>query len=43
LVHTKANDITLDTALDGMSLLLHPGAVKYYREAGVTVPAELIG
>ncbi len=42
-IHTKANDITLDTALDGMSLLLHPGAVKYYGEAGVTVPAELIG
>ena len=42
-IHTKANDITLDTALDGMSLLLHSGAVKYYEEAGVTVPAELIG
>ncbi|MCK4512548.1 TAXI family TRAP transporter solute-binding subunit, partial [bacterium] len=42
-IHTKANDITLDTALDGMSLLLHSGAVKYYKEAGVTVPAELIG
>ncbi|MBE9505607.1 MAG: TAXI family TRAP transporter solute-binding subunit [Chloroflexi bacterium] len=42
-IHTKANDITLDTALDGMSLLLHSGAVKYYKEAGVTVPAKLIG
>jgi TRAP transporter TAXI family solute receptor len=42
-IHTKANDITLDTALDGMSLLLHSGAVKYYKEAGVSVPAELIG
>ena len=42
-IHTKVNDITLDTALDGMSLLLHSGAVKYYKEAGVSVPAELLG
>jgi len=41
--HTKANEITLQTALDGMSLVLHPGAVKYYKEASVTVPAALAG
>ena len=41
--HTKANDITLDSALDGMSLVLHAGAVKYYKEVGVTVPAALVG
>jgi TRAP-type uncharacterized transport system substrate-binding protein len=41
--HTKANEITLDGALDGMSVVLHPGAVKYYKEAGVSVPAELQG
>lgn len=39
--HTKANEIALEAALDGMSLVLHPGAVKYYKEAGVTVPAAL--
>jgi len=39
--HVKAADITLDTALDGMSLILHPGAVKYYEEKGILVPAEL--
>jgi len=42
-VHTKANDITPDTALDGMSLLLHPGAIAYYEETGVAVPASLKG
>jgi len=41
--HTKGNEVTLQTALDGMSLKLHPGAVKYYKEAGVTVPAALQG
>ena len=41
--HTKGNEVTLETALDGMSLVLHPGAVKYYREAGVNVPAALAG
>lgn len=39
--HTKGNEVTLATALDGMSLKLHPGAVKYYKEAGVTVPANM--
>ena len=41
--HTKGNEVSLQTALDGMSLVLHPGAVKYYREAGVTVPPLLVG
>ncbi|MBN1152723.1 MAG: TAXI family TRAP transporter solute-binding subunit [Dehalococcoidia bacterium] len=40
--HTKGNEVSLDTALDGMSLKLHPGAVKYYKEAGVNVPAGMM-
>jgi len=40
--HTKGNEVTIETALDGMSLKLHPGAVKYYKEAGVNVPASMI-
>ncbi len=39
--HVRAANITLGTALDGMSLILHPGAVKYYEEKGIKVPAEL--
>lgn len=30
--HQRGKDITLDTALDGMSVELHPGAQKYYDE-----------
>ena len=39
--HTKGNEVTLQSAIDGMSLKLHPGAVKYYREAGLNVPAGM--
>lgn len=42
-VHVKARDITLDTALDGMSLVLHSGAIKYYEDKGIKVPTELKG
>jgi TRAP transporter TAXI family solute receptor len=33
--HKRAKDITLETALDGMSIPLHPGAEKYYKEVGL--------
>jgi uncharacterized protein len=33
--HAKGKDVTLDTALDGMAIPLHPGAEKYYREKGL--------
>lgn len=33
--HKRGEDITLETALDGMSIDLHPGAKKYYDEKGI--------
>ena len=33
--HPKAMKITLDTALDGIAIPLHPGAERYYREIGL--------
>jgi TRAP transporter TAXI family solute receptor len=33
--HAKGKDVTLDTALSGMAIPLHPGAAKYYREKGM--------
>lgn len=33
--HAKASYISLDTALDGVSVDLHPGAIKYYQEIGL--------
>jgi TRAP transporter TAXI family solute receptor len=32
----------VDTALDGMPIPLHPGAVKFYKEHGVKVPGDLM-
>lgn len=33
--HAKGHAITLETALDGIGIPLHPGAERYYRDAGV--------
>ncbi|NLK44596.1 MAG: TAXI family TRAP transporter solute-binding subunit [Tissierellia bacterium] len=33
--HSRGNDISLETALKGMPIELHPGAKKYYDEMGV--------
>ena len=33
--HKRAKDITLETALEGMPIPLHPGAEKYYKEVGL--------
>jgi len=35
LAHARAKSITLETALDGISIPLHPGAEKFYKEAGM--------
>lgn len=34
-VHVKGKEITLDTALESISVPLHPGAERYYREKGL--------
>ncbi|MCA1774809.1 MAG: TAXI family TRAP transporter solute-binding subunit [Loktanella sp.] len=33
--HQKGREITLETALDGIAIPLHPGAERFYREAGM--------
>lgn len=38
-VHEKAKYIALDTAMDGISVPVHPGAAQFYAEKGMTVPA----
>jgi TRAP transporter TAXI family solute receptor len=40
--HAKGRAITLATALDGIAIPLHPGAERYYREAGL-LPSEPAG
>lgn len=33
--HPQGREITLESALDGIAIPLHPGAERYYREAGL--------
>lgn len=33
--HNKGKSLTLEHALDGMTLDIHPGALKYYKEVGL--------
>ncbi|MEM2007248.1 MAG: TAXI family TRAP transporter solute-binding subunit [Sulfolobales archaeon] len=39
--HARAKDIDLKKALEGMPIPLHPGAIKFYEEKGVSIPSEL--
>lgn len=40
-IHPAANDMTLQYAVDGLTVPLHPGALRYYEEVGVTIPDRL--
>ena len=41
-VNQGLKPLTLDNAFVSLNATLHPGAVRYYQEMGVTVPAELL-
>ena len=41
-IHKATTAMSLDKALAGLPAPLHPGAAKYYKEAGLTVPASLM-
>ncbi|SDK87682.1 TAXI family TRAP transporter solute-binding subunit [Lacicoccus qingdaonensis] len=36
MAHARAEDITIDSALDGIGIDMHPGAQKYFDEQGVS-------
>jgi len=40
--HIRGGDISLKTAFVAMPIPLHPGAVKYYKEKGLSIPAALL-
>jgi len=41
-IHKATGVMALDKAIVGLPMPLHPGAVRYYREAGVAIPDRLI-
>ncbi len=40
--HPATKAMSLAGALEGLTVPLHPGAVRYYREAGIAVPQRLL-
>jgi TRAP transporter TAXI family solute receptor len=40
-VHPAANETTIDFTLAATPVPLHPGAIRYYEEVGVTIPDRL--
>lgn len=41
-IHKATEAMSLDSALAGLPMPLHPGAVRFFKEAGLKIPAELI-
>jgi len=41
-IHKATKAMTLDKALSGLPVPLHPGAARYYKEVGLEIPAHLI-
>jgi len=40
--HKAAKSMSVENGLEGVSIPLHPGAVKFWEEAGLSVPANLL-
>ncbi|HLR74774.1 MAG TPA: TAXI family TRAP transporter solute-binding subunit [Virgibacillus sp.] len=41
-IHNSAQEVSLDTALDGLPAPLHVGAYKYFKEQDLDIPEELV-
>jgi len=41
-IHPATKVMSIETAIAGLPVPLHPGALRYYQEVGVNVPARLI-
>ncbi|MCC0011969.1 MAG: TAXI family TRAP transporter solute-binding subunit [Rhodobiaceae bacterium] len=40
-IHKATNAMSLESAIAGLPVKLHPGAVRYYEEAGIQIPDRL--
>jgi TRAP transporter TAXI family solute receptor len=41
-VHKATEKMSIENALEGLSVPLHPGALRYYREQGLSIPSHLL-
>lgn len=41
-IHSATKVMNIESAISGLTVPLHPGAVRYYREVGVKIPAHLL-
>jgi len=41
-IHKATKVMTLEKAINGLPVPLHPGAAKYYREMGIKIPSTLL-
>ena len=41
-IHPATNAMSLDRAIAGLPVPLHPGAVRYYQEQGIEIPENLM-
>lgn len=41
-IHGATKAMAIEKAISGLPMPLHPGAAKYYREVGITIPDRLI-
>jgi len=40
-IHSATDSMSIDSALAGVTVPLHPGAYRYYVEQGVNIPEHL--
>jgi len=41
-IHASTKEMSLKTAMSGLPLPLHPGAARFYKEAGLSIPDQLM-
>ncbi len=41
-IHAATNVMSIDAAIAGLPLRLHPGAARYYQEVGIDIPERLL-
>ncbi|WP_143143244.1 TAXI family TRAP transporter solute-binding subunit, partial [Suttonella ornithocola] len=41
-IHSATKAMSLEKAIEGLPMPLHPGAARYYKEQGISIPERLL-